>query len=155
MKIVSHGRLAPLLFAFLLACGATSDSGLPRGTVTIAGTTVAVDVARTGEDRAQGLSGRSELAHGEGMLFVHEAPGRHGYWMRDMHFEIDILWLRAGRIVDVAHRVKPEPADTPSESLPVYRPRADADLVLEVPAGFARAHGWDPGVRVTVELADG
>lgn len=145
--------LGALLAAAALAC-TDAGSGLPRGEVTIRGTTVGVDVANTPARRAQGLSGRPELANGEGMLFLHEEPGRHGYWMKDMHFEIDILWLRAGRIVDIAHRAAPLPAGTPESELPVHQPRREADAVLEVPGGFARMHGWDVGARVEIELKE-
>jgi uncharacterized membrane protein (UPF0127 family) len=143
------------LLGMLLACGRVGEAGLPRGKVTIAGTTVGVDVARTPADRAQGLSGREGLAEGEGMLFLHEEPGQHGYWMKDMRFAIDILWIRAGRIVDTAHRVPPPAPGTPRSELRIYAPRSDADVVLEVPGGFARAHGWDVGVPVAIEVPDG
>lgn len=140
------------LWAALSACGPADGPGLARGRVTIQGTTVDVDVARTPAERTQGLSGRASLPPGEGMLFLHEQLGRHGYWMRDMHFAIDILWLRAGRVVDVAHRVPPPPAGTPESALQVYQPGDDADAVLEVPGGFARTHGWDVGTRARIEI---
>ena len=65
------------------------------------------------------------------MLFRYEQPGRHGFWMPDMHFDIDILWIRAGRIVHVEANVPHGDART------IYRPSEPADLVLEVPAGSA------------------
>lgn len=145
--------LALALVAWLAAaCPGDGEATLPRGRVTIQGRTIEVDVARTGADRARGLSGRNELAAGRGMLFLHDAPGRHAYWMKDMRFAIDILWLRDGRVVDVAHRVPPPPAGLPDGALPVYAPAADADAVLEVSAGFARIHGWDKGAQARLEL---
>ncbi|NNL68259.1 MAG: DUF192 domain-containing protein, partial [Myxococcales bacterium] len=106
--------LAPLLLLALAhASGCGRDAALSAGEVTIRGTTVAVEIAATPAERAQGLSGREALEPGHGMLFLHEEPGAHGYWMKDMRFAIDILWLRSGRIVDVAHRVPPAAPGTP------------------------------------------
>jgi uncharacterized membrane protein (UPF0127 family) len=149
-------RLAlPLLLLLLLpvpACNARDEAALPSGRVVLAGQAVEVEVAQSEAARARGLSGRAELAPGRGMLFLHERPGLHAYWMKDMRFAIDILWLREGRVVDVAHRVQPEPPGTADRDLPSYAPRAPADAVLEVPAGFARAHGWDVGQQASFEL---
>jgi uncharacterized membrane protein (UPF0127 family) len=85
------------------------------------------------------------------MLFEYDRPGFYSFWMRDVRFDLDLVWIRDGRIVDVHHRV-PAPKDpTPEGSLPTYRPRELADTVLEVSAGFAAAHGWQPGDRVEIE----
>jgi len=130
------------------------DAELPRGRVVIQGQAVEVEVARTPAARRQGLSGRAGLAPGTGLLFLHPEPARHAYWMKDMRFAIDIVWLRDGRIVDVSHRVPPlatgevEPART-------WSPRVAADAVLELPAGYARAHGFDVGLRARLELPEG
>jgi hypothetical protein len=150
--------LALLLVLVLLpgpACNARDGSALPVGRVVLAGQAVDVEIARNESARARGLSGRDGLAPGRGMLFLHERPGLHAYWMKDMRFAIDILWLREGRVVDVAHRVQPEPPGTADRDLPSYAPRAPADAVLEVPAGFARAHGWDVGQLASFELPSG
>jgi hypothetical protein len=80
------------------------------------------------------------------MLFPYEQPGFLPFWMKDMRFAIDIIWIRDGRIVDVAHSV---PFD-PEGPGPTVRPRELADSVLEVPAGYAAAQGWRRGDRVEV-----
>jgi len=51
----------------------------------------------------------------------------------------------------VAHRVPPAPPGAADAELPLYAPREPADAVLEVPAGFARLHGWDVGQEAVVE----
>lgn len=110
---------------------------VPHAIVEIGSERLIVEVARTAKIRAQGLSGRDRLPR-DGMLFVMDSPGRHGFWMKDMKFPIDIIWLRAGRIADIARSVQP-PA-SPSESPEVYYPRSDADAVLELRAGFSADH---------------
>jgi uncharacterized membrane protein (UPF0127 family) len=81
------------------------------------------------------------------MVFPYARAGQHGFWMYQMHFDIDIVWIRDDRIVDVTPGARHDP---PGE-LPVYRPREPADLVLEVPSGTAERLGWKIGDRVTVD----
>lgn len=131
--------LALLLFA--LFAGRTHEPLLERTqALTVAGTEIAVEIRSTPEERAQGLSGRPTLPEGHGMLFVFEEAGKYGFWMPDMHFAIDIVWIGADRrIVDIARDVSPE-------SYPAtFTPKADALYVLEVPAGTASRFGWQAG----------
>ena len=81
------------------------------------------------------------------MLFVFDHDDRYRFWMKDMKFPIDIIWLdRRDRIVTIHENVSPCPADP----CPVYTPPANARYVLEVSAGFSRAHDLKPGVRVSI-----
>ncbi len=52
-----------------------------------------VDIANTNETREKGLSGKKELKENEGMLFIFEQPSKNYFWMKDMNFPIDIIWL--------------------------------------------------------------
>lgn len=102
-----------------------------------------VELADTPEKRVQGLSGRSEVADEYGMLFVFEAEGRHGFWMKDMQVPIDIIWIGAdGRIVHIEHEV------APSTYPNVFTPMAPARYVLETRAGYAKEQRWDTGTRL-------
>jgi len=56
-------------------------------------------VSRSEEDRNRGLSGREYLNDGEGMLFVFASSTRPGFWMKDMKFPIDIIWINADKEV--------------------------------------------------------
>jgi uncharacterized membrane protein (UPF0127 family) len=143
-------RLAPLLALLLAACAGEQEApsaAYPTAEVTIGIHRVQVEVADTPERKSRGLSGRPRLAEGRGMVFPYARAERHGFWMVDMHFDIDIVWIRGDRIVDVTSRA---PHD-PSGELPLYRPREPADLVLEVPAGTSGRLGWRIGDRVTVD----
>jgi uncharacterized protein len=114
-------------------------------TVRIGGQIVKVDIADTPALRERGLSGRHELKEGEGMLFMFPESGLHGFWMKDMRFAIDIIWLDdAGKVVHIAHAVAPE-------SYPAsFSPPAPAKFVLEVPAGFAERHSIGVGSAATL-----
>jgi len=121
---------------------------LPTGTLVIADrVTVTVELARSVHEKMRGLSGRSALQAGHGMLFVYEQPQPIGIWMKDMRFSLDILWIRDGRIV---HLEKNAPPLVPSGPERVYT--ATGELVLEVPAGFAEQQKIRVGDRVKVDL---
>ncbi len=106
---------------------------LPTGTLVIAGrVTLTVELARTPAEQVRGLSGRPGLKPGQGMLFVYDRPQPVSIWMKDMRFPLDIVWIRAGRIVKIEKRAPPLLPEGPER---IYT--ATADLVLEVPAGFA------------------
>lgn len=115
----------------------------PTPRVTLKGESIRVTIADTVEMRAKGLSGRTSLAWDEGMLFVFDTDGQYGFWMKDMHMGIDILWLdQSGKIVHIAERVMPE-------SYPeAFVPRFPARYVLELPADWVRAHGVSLGDTV-------
>jgi uncharacterized protein len=82
------------------------------------------------EERTKGLSGRKNLPEDTGLLFVFERPGLHRFWMKDMNFPIDILWL------DENKRIVHIEKDVPPESYPEYFvPTADSKYVLELNAG--------------------
>lgn len=105
------------------------------------------EVVASNEARAQGLSGRTELPGGYGMLFVFDVPDRYGFWMKDMLMPIDILWLADdGTIVGIERNVMPS---TYPEAF--YPPRP-VRLVLETRVGEAAAQGWDVGSRVYLPL---
>jgi uncharacterized membrane protein (UPF0127 family) len=145
---VSLGPMLVLLLAAACPGGRESPaSAYPTAEVTIGIHRVQVEVADTPDRKSRGLSGRSRLAEGRGMVFPYARAERHGFWMYDMHFDIDIIWIRGDRIVDVRSRA---PHDPPGD-LPVYRPGEPADLILEVPAGTAERLGWKIGDRVTVD----
>ncbi len=117
-----------------------------QGEVTIGNDTkVRVTVASTEPTRARGLSGRRNLAADEGMLFIFDAPDKYHFWMKEMRFSIDVLWIANGSIVDITTDL---PIPTPGEQFPLFGPKVPVDRALEVPAGFARAHGLKLGMPV-------
>lgn len=119
----------------------TGTPPLPRGTLTIAGHAVAVDIADTYESRRQGLSGRPSLAADTGLVLAWDAPETASIWMPDMNFAIDVIFVRNARVVAVFPDAQP---CVPGGPCPTFGPPSPVDYVLEVPAGSAKA--W--GVRV-------
>lgn len=112
---------------------ATKKNGLAlykEGTVKINENTFLVLIADTPDKRALGLSGRENLASGQGMLFVFDELGDYPFWMKDMNFPIDILWINGDyKIVHILENVVPEtyPNTFASPEKSLY--------VLELPTG--------------------
>ncbi len=99
--------------------------------VEINGASVTAEIVDTPELRMQGLSGRDSLDKDKGMLFVFDEPGRYGFYMRDMNFAIDIIWMDEDfEVVDIVEDLRP---DTYPE---VFEPDRPALFVLEVVSGF-------------------
>ena len=84
------------------------------------------------------------------MLFVFNEAERYSFWMYEMRFCLDIIWIEGGQIVGAAESVCPEP-DLPSSELPAYTPPVPASYVLEVPAGWMKEHGFGPGTPVQID----
>lgn len=112
----------------------TPDPSLPL--VTIGQTTWAVELATTPAQRAQGLSGREGLLEGTGMLFIFETDRRLTFWMPEMNFPLDMVWIDSGCLVVDATLNAPVPLPGQSRAdLPRFSPRQPARFVLEVNAG--------------------
>lgn len=102
-----------------------------------------VEIADTNSLRQTGLSGKLLLERGEGMFFIFDTNDVHGFWMKDMLFDIDIIWIDSSfNIVDVKENVMPE-------SFPqVFKPRGISRYVLEVNAGFVEEYNIKIGDSV-------
>lgn len=104
---------------------------------------IAIEIATTSEAHKRGLSGRTLLPLGQGMLFVFDHTDIYPFWMPDMHFAIDIIWIGEDkRIVFIKEHATPE-------SYPeLFTPPAPARYVLEVADGEVKKMGWKEGTAL-------
>ena len=106
--------------------------------------TVDVRIANTQPQRYTGLSDTESLGPNEGMLFVHETEGQYAYVMRDMDFDIDIIFIAEnGTITTIHHASAPPEGERYSEQ---YAGRGK--YVLEVNRGWTNRTGVSVGDRV-------
>lgn len=111
------------------------NQGLSMIRATLGGVSLVLEVVDTPLLQAKGLSGHTPLEKNTGMLFVFDRDDRHAFWMKDMTFPIDIVWLDKNyAIVDVWERA--DPASYPE----ARQPRSDARFVVELPANFFQEH---------------
>ena len=106
---------------------------------------VQAEIADTEAERQGGLMSRNRLPDGYGMLFVFEKAARHSFWMKNMRFPLDIIWLsKEKQVVHIAKNVPPC-QDTCDSIIP---PQA-ASYALEVNAGFADKYSIEVGSKLT------
>lgn len=133
-------------------CPADPSSGplpLPRGWVTFpeapGAPRVAVEIAATERARERGLMFRVKLPDDQGMIFDFDDSARRQFWMRNTCIPLDMLFIAAdGRITGVLEQVPPLDESPRGVPCPVSH-------VLEVNAGWTRAHGIRPGQHVRIE----
>lgn len=102
-----------------------------------------VAVADADDERRRGLSDVPTMGSSEGLYFVYPAPRLLSFWMKDMRFAIDILWIdKHHRIVHIAENVVPETFPT------IFSGPQPAQYALEINAGRAREAGIAIGDRV-------
>lgn len=76
-----------------------------------------------------GLSGRKKMCLYCGMLFVFSENKNHSFWMKNMKFPLDIIWLEKGIVKKIEKNI---PADSPH----IFSPNTDSDIVLEINGGI-------------------
>lgn len=123
----------------LVLFGSAYQSPLESGSyteITVGGVSIQALIADTPLTQARGLSGHAPLKENEGMLFIFEKPEKHSFWMKEMLFSLDMIWIGSDmKVVDITENATPE-------SYPkFFTPKEPAKYVLEVTAGFSRAHG--------------
>ena len=123
----------------LLGATIFAVTALPHGSATravrIGNASYNLEVADTNVARTQGLSGRVTMPADHGMLFSYDNQDIRCFWMKDMRFPLDILWVNArNQIVHVQNSAMPD-------SYPhVFCANAPAKYVIELRAGQAVEH---------------
>lgn len=125
---------------------AGSNKSYRDARVEIAGETIMLDVVQTSSERARGLGGRAELCAQCGMWFIFDDVAQHSFWMKDMQFDIDIIWINDTRVV---HSEENVPYATPEKT---YGPTAPVSHVLELPAGSVQRLGITTNTTIDPEM---
>ncbi len=140
-KLARKKQLAALFFLFIafVTCLGAGLFMLPRPkmwTLRTATSDYQLEVAQTDAARTLGLGNRLSMPTDHGMIFVYPRPALTCFWMKDMHFALDILW------VDSQKRIVYEAPDVTPKSYPrTYCTPVAAQYVIELYAGQAtRSH---------------
>ncbi|MEK7614255.1 MAG: DUF192 domain-containing protein [Patescibacteria group bacterium] len=149
MKKIKFIAILALSFMVVIAINAlVKDKAgpYPRKTkVIVSGITIYAEIADTPKEREAGLSGHLALAENEGLVFVFETPTKPKFWMKDMSFPIDIIWInQSGKVIFITERAEPE-------SYPLtFSPPDPVKYVLEVPAGFVEKKDVEIGDTMVI-----
>lgn len=121
---------------------------LPIGaTVQIGNQVIQLEVAKTAEQQEIGLMYRKELAANRGMLFPFGSPRPVGFWMKNCFINLDMVFLRDGKVESIATNVPP----CTKEPCPIYNSKVPIDQVIELRGGRAQELGLKVGDRLTVK----
>ena len=106
-------------------------------------TSIEVEVVDTPETREKGLSDREALPESAGMLFIFDSPTQYGFWMKDMKFSIDIIWIDDKfTIIGIEKEVSPNTFPQ------IFSPDKDIKYVLELPAGSSSKYNIEIGTVI-------
>ena len=127
----------------------TGNLKLPMGRVTFVDAkgspAVDVELARDNPSRERGLMYRTSMAENGGMLFSWSDERIRSFWMHNTCIPLDLLYITKDGVISGILEQVPTLNDAPRRvSCPVAH-------VLELNAGWARAHGITPGSKVTIE----
>jgi hypothetical protein len=113
-----------------------------------------LSLAKTTESRALGLGEQAQLLN-DGMLFLFDQPAKWQFWMKEMNFPLDFVWLIDGMVVEISQDVQP-PAlavsvDQKNESLSILTPRQNINQVVELAAGRVKTLDIRVGDRILIQ----
>lgn len=129
LKTVFKKVFLILVFLILLF---SAQQFLAKPTLILNNRAFLIELANTPEKQARGLSGRTNLAENHGMLFDFTENVIPNFWMKEMHFPLDIIWLDGNKtVVDWEENISP---DTFPKT---FSPSKPVRYVLEINAGWA------------------
>lgn len=134
-----------ILAVCVLFAAHTLFSFLPDRRISVSGQKIDVIVSDTPKERERGLSGRERLSENEGMLFEFTNEDEYCFWMKDMNFPIDIIWVNSSQqVVDIEENVSPD-------SYPdTFCPDAPAKYALEINSG--KVNEWQISIGDSADL---
>lgn len=113
---------------------------------------ILLEIARTPEQQALGLMNRDRdtLPDNQGMVFPFNTPRPAQFWMKNVRFSLDMLFVRRGKVQAIEANVPP----CIIEPCAVYGPNVPVDGVIELVGGQAEALNIQPGDTVTIEFLE-
>lgn len=136
-----------LLALFLFLIGISTLAKTPK--ITINNHTFNLYIAKSSRDKEVGLSKYTNLSQNQGMLFPFGTASNYSFWMKDMQFPIDIIFIRNNKIVVIYQNVQPPQKN---QNLTIYRPQELSDTVLEINAGLSEKYGFTKGDFVKIDF---
>lgn len=135
-----------LLTVLIFYYGFTKPSEDDRLVIQVGSAIVKAEVADDEIEQLHGLMFRESLARDGGMFFVFNSEEQLGFWMKNMKFPIDIIFIdKDFRIVDIKENFRP----CVSEPCEIYYSKP-AQYALEVNNGFVQVNEIGIGDKVIV-----
>jgi len=119
----------------------------PAPKIIVGNQTFKLLLANSPLEKKTGLSYKASLPLDYGMLFRFQKPDYYSFWMKDMKFPIDIIFIRDGKIVTIYKNAEPPLHGT--QNLAKFSPTEPADTVLEINAGLSEKYNFCHGTKVS------
>lgn len=129
------------------ASGSAERKAVLLSEVTIGRSVFFAEVMTGEEERNRGLSGRESLPRNRGMLFIFPKKDNLHFWMKNMFFPIDIIWISDNKVVGIDRNALPD-GDLPTKA---YASPEPVNRVIEVNAGFAAENNISVGDEVVIK----
>jgi uncharacterized membrane protein (UPF0127 family) len=103
-------------------------------------------------ERNLGFSNVEKVDENQAMLFIFEDPSIETFWMKDMNFDLDILWIDENfKILKIDKNVSKNGYDKnhPNLSEKLHSP-APVKYVLEIPAGNSEKNKIKIGDKIEI-----
>jgi hypothetical protein len=113
----------------------------------IADVQIQVEIASTKPEIELGLSNRPFLDQDKGLYFLLGERREAEFWMKNMQFPIDIIWVDSGKVVGFVEKA---PIPT-GNNIPIFKSPQPITNVLEVNAGFVEKNSIKEGDLVIYE----
>ncbi|MEK7551621.1 MAG: DUF192 domain-containing protein [Patescibacteria group bacterium] len=120
----------------------------PTPRVLINGKSFNAEIVKSSKDQAIGLAKYKKISKDFGMLFIFDNKGYYGFWMKNMKFPIDIIFISDNKITTIFKNV-----DYPkngNSNLQGYKPDVPSDMVFEVNAGISNKYNFQKGDSVKI-----
>lgn len=123
------------------------SNGHKEASVKIGNAIVNVKIADNPYTRERGLSGTKNLNEDEGMLFIFPTPDKYEFWMKEMNYPLDIIWIDENKnIVYIKDNA------TPQSYPEIFRPNDSALWILEVNSDFIEKNNVSLGEKVEINI---
>ncbi|MFA6304359.1 MAG: DUF192 domain-containing protein [Patescibacteria group bacterium] len=97
-------KLLIILVLFFLLSGCQFKAIEDR-VISVNGQELNVEVVKSSAKMSKGLSGRTGLCQNCGMLFEYQGDQIRNFWMKDMEFPLDILWIKDDLVVGLQENI--------------------------------------------------
>lgn len=140
-----------LIFLYALRTNLTlfpMKSDMKTAKMIIKNQTFTVEIAQSNSQRERGLSYRPNLGKYDGMLFSFESPGLYPFWMKEMKFPLDFIWIKDNQVMDLTESVF-APSSIGGQ-ITVVTPKEPVNAVLEVNSRVIRLLDIKKGDTITI-----
>ncbi|MDR2709005.1 MAG: DUF192 domain-containing protein [Elusimicrobiota bacterium] len=136
MKVLSHYFFATIIVILFCSFSFADSANLPTAKVQVGGNVFSLLVAKTSAQQQKGLGGYKTIPQ-DGMIFIFARPQTLVFYMKDMLFPIDIIWIANNKVVGFSLNV-PVEKNVAVKDLKLYYSPALCDTVIELAAGSVK-----------------